>query len=82
MHAINLSIERDVIERSDDLFATQAAAVQSWAARIISQSITLNEQRILHFDLLGRAIMGVAVIDRYCRGNAVFGLFGAPTPTK
>ena len=50
-------------------------------AGIFAQGVTFDNQRVFRFDLLGRAVVGITVIDRDGRVDAVFGFFRTPATT-
>ena len=64
--------------RLHHLLGAEAAAEVPGAAGIGPQGVALDQQRILRLDLLGRAVMGVAIVDRDRGAHAVAVVLGAP----
>ena len=64
--------------RLHHLLAAEPAAEAAGAAGIRTQRIALDQQRIFRLDLLGRAVVGVAVVHRDGRVAAVAVVLGAP----
>ena len=64
--------------RLHDLLGAEPAAVAPGAAGVRAQRIALDQQRIFRLDLLRRAVVGVAVIERDGGVAAVAVVLGTP----
>ncbi len=76
--AIHLRVERDLAAHLHHLLSAEPTAEFAGPAGIRTQRITLDQHRIFGFNLLARAVMGVAVIDGDRGIDAVAVVLGAP----
>ncbi len=78
LNALNLRVEHRVGKHPHHLLGAEPAAVLTRAARILAQPIALDDERILGLDLLGRAVMRVAIVDGDGCAHAILVVLGAP----
>ena len=64
------------------MLAAQPAAVPPGAAAVLAQRVSLDQHGILRLQLLGRAVVGVAVVDADGGRHAVLGRLGAPAAAQ
>src|SRR5262249_57805285 len=76
LHAIHLRVETKVVARLHHLLATEPAAEAAGAAGVRPQRVALDQQRIFRLDLLGGAVVGVAVVHGDGRVAARAGVRG------
>src|SRR5262245_65757304 len=74
----HLRVEAQVVARLHHLLAAGPAAEAAGAARVRPQRVALDQQRIFGLDLLGGAVVGVAIVHGDGRVAAVAVVLGAP----
>ena len=62
MHAVDLGVDHEGCARLNDVLDPEPAAPPSGAAGIGAQRMRFEQQRVLGFELLHRAVMGVAIV--------------------
>jgi len=80
LHSIHLRVETKVVARLHHLLAAEPAAEAAGAAGVRPQRVALDQQRIFRLNLLGGAVVGVAVVHGDGRVAAVAVVLGAPAP--
>src|SRR5262249_57228869 len=61
LHPIHLRVETKVVARLHPLLAPEPAVEAAGAARVRPQRVALDQQRVFRLDLLGGAVVGVAL---------------------
>src|SRR6516162_7434256 len=78
LHPIHLRVKTKVVAGLHHLLAAKPAAEAAGAARVRPQRVALDQQRIFRLDLLGGAVVGVAVVHGDGRVAAVAVVLGTP----
>src|SRR5262249_39023088 len=78
LDAVHLRVETDVVARLHHLLAAEPAAEATGPTGIRPQRVALDQQRILCLDLLGGAVVGVAIVHGDRRAIAVACALGPP----